>query len=161
MVKEVYDLLNTQITKEFHSAYIYLDIASYFEEAGLDGYASWYEKQAEEEQEHAMKIYNYLHENNEKVTLGAIDKPNFNFKDNLEPLKAALAHEEYITGCINTIYEAATRNNDYRTAEFLHWFISEQAEEEKNAHSMISNMELFGGDRMALYSLNKDMKARQ
>ena len=37
MEKKVYELLNDQINKEFYSAYLYLDFANYYAEAGLDG----------------------------------------------------------------------------------------------------------------------------
>ncbi len=160
MKKKISNLINEQITKEFYSAYLYLAIASYFDEAGLCGFASWYEKQAEEEQEHAMKLYGYLHENGEKVVLGAIDAPKVSFKNYVDAVKAALAHEEYITGAINTIYAAAAKENDYRTTQFLTWFIDEQAEEEKNANAMLGKLQMYGGDKAALYMLDKEVGKR-
>ncbi len=51
-------------------------------------------------------------------------------------LKAAYAHEKFITASINAIYAEASKVNDYRTTQFLDWFISEQAEEEKNADDL-------------------------
>ena len=57
---KVTQLLNEQITKEFYSAYLYLDFSNYFEEAGLDGFANWYYIQAQEERDHAMLFYTYL-----------------------------------------------------------------------------------------------------
>ena len=137
MDKKVYTMLNDQITKEYYSAYLYLQIAAYFDEHGLDGYAAWYEKQAQEEEEHAMKFYRYLHENGQTVKLGQIDAPDVTFNDFLEPVKAALGHEQYITGCINDIMTAAREAHDYRTAEFLQWFVHEQGEEEVNANRMV------------------------
>lgn len=46
---KVAELLNTQINKEFYSAYLYLDFANYYTEEGLDGFANWYNIQAQEE----------------------------------------------------------------------------------------------------------------
>ena len=71
MDRKVSELLNDQINKEFYSAYLYLDIANFYSDKGLDGFANWYEIQAREEQDHAMLIYQYLHNNNQKVTLEA------------------------------------------------------------------------------------------
>ena len=76
MDQRVAELLNEQINKEFYSAYLYLDMANFYKEKGLDGYANWYEIQAKEEQDHAMLFYQYLHNNNQKVTLEAIAKPD-------------------------------------------------------------------------------------
>ena len=64
---KVAELLNTQINKEFYSAYLYLDFSIYYEEEGLSGYANYFEIQAQEERDHAMIFRNYLHENGEAV----------------------------------------------------------------------------------------------
>ena len=45
MNAKVHELLNQQINKEFYSAYLYLDFSNYFEDAGLDGFATWYKIQ--------------------------------------------------------------------------------------------------------------------
>lgn len=160
MEKRIADLLNDQINKELYSAYLYLDIANYYSEVGLDGFANWYEIQAKEEQDHAMLIYRYLHNNNQPVTLAAIAKPDKTFDHPSAPLDAALAHEEYVTSLINTIYAAAQEVNDYRTVQFLDWFIKEQGEEEKNSHDMITRMKLFGDDARSLYLLDAELKER-
>lgn len=44
----------------------------------------------------------------------------------MEPLKAGLEHKQYVTSLINTIYAAAQEAKDFRTAQFLDWFIKEQ-----------------------------------
>ncbi len=156
----VRQLLNQQINKEFYSAYLYLDFANYYETRGLDGFANWYTVQAQEERDHAMLFYQYLHNNNEHVTLEAIDKPDKTFSDDMAPLKAGLEHEQYVTGLINAIYAAASEVKDFRTMQFLDWFVKEQGEEETNANDMISKMELFGSDAKGLYMLNSELKAR-
>ena len=74
--KNVAELLNTQVNKEFYSAYLYLDFANFYEAKGLNGFANWYKIQAQEERDHALLFYQYLHNNNETVTLEAIAKPD-------------------------------------------------------------------------------------
>ena len=158
--RKVAELLNDQINKEFYSAYLYLDFANYYESAGLDGFANWYQIQAQEERDHAMLFYQYLHNNNEKVTLEAIAKPDKVFADNMAPLKEGLKHEEYVTSLINNIYAAAYEAKDFRTMQFLDWFVKEQGEEETNANDMITKMELFGSDPKSLYMLNNELAGR-
>lgn len=153
-------LLNDQINKEFYSAYLYLDMANFYTEKGLDGFANWYEIQAKEEQDHAMLMYQYLHNNGIKVTLEAIAKPDKTFTELMDPLKAGLEHEKYVTALINNIYASAQEDNDFRTAQFLDWFIKEQGEEEKNSMDLITKMELFGDDARSLYMLNSELAAR-
>ena len=156
---KVAELLNTQVNKEFYSAYLYLDFANYYETKGLDGFANWYKIQAQEERDHAMLFYQYLQNNNAKVTLEAIDKPDKVFSCNMGPLKAGLEHEEYVTSLINNIYAAAYEVKDFRTMQFLDWFIKEQGEEETNANELITKMEMFGSDPKSLYMLNSELKA--
>ena len=158
--KNVHKLLNEQINKEFYSAYLYLDFANYFKAAGLDGFANWYTIQAQEERDHAMLFYTYLQNENMTVTLEAIDKPAYEAKGHMDVLKAGLEHERYVTSLINAIYAEAYLVKDFRTMQFLDWFVKEQGEEEENATDLISKMELFGSDPKSLYMLNQELGTR-
>ena len=160
MDQKVSALLNEQINKELYSAYLYLDMANFYDAKGLDGFANWYEIQAREEQDHAMLMYRYLHNNSQTVTLEAVAKPDKAFRELSDPLKAAYEHERYVTGLISAIYAAAQEVRDYRTIQFLDWFVKEQGEEEKNASDLITKMELFGGDAKGLYMLNSELGGR-
>lgn len=160
MDKKVAALLNDQINKEFYSAYLYLDMANFYSSKGLDGFANWFEIQAKEEQDHAMLLYKYMHENGQDVTLEAIDKPALTYTELIDPLKAAYEHEQYVTSLINTIYAAAQEVNDYRTTLFLAWFVTEQGEEEANSSGLVSKMELFGDDKNSLYLFNNELAER-
>ena len=160
MNEKVHELLNQQVNKEFYSAYLYLDFSNHFEEVGLDGFANWYKIQAQEERDHAMLFYQYLQNENQKVTLEAIAKPDKTFSSHMDVLKAGLEHEEYVTSLINDIYAAAYNVKDFRTMQFLDWFVKEQGEEETNANDLITKMELFGSDPKSLYMLNQELAAR-
>ena len=160
MDNKVHRLLNEQINKEFYSAYLYLDFSNYFKAAGLDGFANWYMIQAQEERDHAMLFYQYLQNENMPVTLDAIAKPDKVFNTHIDVFKAGLEHEKYVTSLINDIYAAAYEVKDFRTMQFLDWFVKEQGEEETNANDMITKLELFGSDPKSLYMLNQELAAR-
>ena len=157
---KVAELLNVQVNKEFYSAYLYLDFSNYYMEQGLEGFANWYKVQAQEERDHAMLFLQYLQNNGCKVTLEAIDKPDKVFSSFADPLHAGYEHEQYVTELIHTIYEAAHNAKDFRTMQFLDWFVKEQGEEEKNAEDMVKKMKLFGDDAKSLYMLNSEMAGR-
>ena len=158
--QSVAQLLNAQITAEFYSAYLYLDFSSYFQETGLDGFANWYQVQAQEERDHAMLFYQYLHNNSAKVALEAVAKPERKAADTMGILKAGLEHEVYVTSLIHNLYDAAQQSKDFRTLQFLDWFVKEQGEEEKNAEDLIQKMEHFGSEAKGLYMLNSELAAR-
>ncbi len=158
--KKVAQLISAQVNKEFYSAYLYLEFANYFEDAGLDGFANWYNIQAQEERDHAMLMRTYLFNNGERVTLEAIDKPDADIKEPMDVLQAGLKHEFYVTSLINGIYDAAKAASDYRTMQFLDWFVKEQGEEEKNAEDLIKKYKLYGSDPKGLYALNQELLTR-
>ncbi|MFA5636195.1 MAG: ferritin [Anaerovoracaceae bacterium] len=158
--KEVVKLMNEQINKELYSAYLYLDIANYYEENNLDGFANWFTIQAREEKDHAMLFRQFLLSNGEKVKLEAIAAPDVPFADFKAPLTAAYEHEKFITASIEAIYDAALENKDYRSFNILNWFITEQEEEEINTDGLVQKYDLFGADGKGLYMLNSEMGAR-
>ncbi len=153
-------LINTQVNKELYSGYLYLDFANYYANEGLDGFEHWYEVQAQEERDHAMMMRRYLIDNGVRVEFEQIAKPDKKFADRTAPLKAGFEHEQYVTSLINNIYAEAFALKDFKTMQFLDWFIKEQGEEEKNAEDMIKKMELFGNDAKGLYALNQELAAR-
>lgn len=158
--KKVTELLNKQVNAEFYSAYLYLDFSNYYKDEGLDGYSNWYYIQAQEERDHAMLFIKYLQQNGESITLEAIDKPDKEYKAFIDPLNMGAEHERLVTSMINEIYAAAYEEHDFRTMQFLDWFVKEQAEEEDNADDNVKKFELFGSDSRSLYELDTEMKSR-
>ena len=154
------ELLNNQVNAEFYSAYLYLDMANFYKNEGLDGYYNWYKVQAQEERDHALLFMDYLQQNGVEVVLEAIAKPDKEFKEFIDPLKAGAEHERFVTGLIHDIYAAAYEEKDFRTMQFLDWFVKEQAEEEDNADDMVKKFELFGNDSKGLYQLDNELKSR-
>lgn len=162
MDKKVKELINDQINKEFYSAYLYLDFSNYYYEEGLNGFGNWYKVQAQEERDHAMLMLQYLQNNGETVTLEAIAKPDVKLSSHLDPLKEGAKHDALCDGADQQPSTAAGGGNakDFRTMQFLDWFIKEQGEEEKNADEMIKKYELFGGEAKGLYMLDSELAAR-
>jgi len=158
--EKVSKLINEQINHELYSAYLYLDIANYYTENGLEGFANWFKVQAQEERDHAMLFMQYLQNNSAKVTLEAIAKPDKSFENLKAPLAVGLEHEQLVTSLIHNIYGQAIEVKDYRTTQFLEWFVKEQGEEEMNSENLIKKMELFGTEAKGLYLLDTELAAR-
>lgn len=158
--KEVVKQINDQINKEFYSAYFYLKIANYYTEHNLDGFANWFLVQAQEEESHAMLFVKYLQNNGEHVVLQPIEVAEGSYKDFKDPLVDTLQHEQSVTESIDAIYALALENKEFRTTQFLEWFIKEQGEEEKNAEDLINKYELFAADGKGLYLLDTELAAR-
>ena len=158
--KKVVELLNQQVNKEFYSAYLYLDFSNFYYNQGLNGFGNWYKIQAQEERDHAMLIIQYLQNNGEKVELSAVDKPGIALESAKAVLGEGLKHEQYVTSLIHNIYDAAYSVKDFRTMQFLDWFVKEQGEEESNAEGLVKKFELFGDDAKSLYMLDNELGTR-
>ena len=158
--KEVSALLEQQINKELYPAYLYLDISNYYYAKNLNGFGNWFKIQAQEEQDHALLFLTYLQNNGEAPKLAAIAAPDKTFSNFRDPLAAALEHEEYVTSLINAIYAEAIKANDFRTLQFLDWFVKEQGEEEKNTNDLLGRFDLFGSDLKSLYALDAELASR-
>lgn len=153
-------LLNEQVNKEFFSAYFYLDMHAYYSDQNLNGFANWFFVQVQEERDHAMLFLKYLLNNDEKVVLTDIKAPTVKYAAFDDPLKATLQHERGVTASINNIYDTAYSLKDFKTMQFLDWFVKEQGEEEKNSTDLIKRYDLFGKDAKGLYLLDSELAAR-
>ncbi len=158
--KEVAKLLNEQITKEFYSAYLYMDMADYFSEHSLAGFENWFFVQMQEERDHALLFRQFILNNGEAVNLETIDAPRQNYTSFRDPLVMAYEHEQTVTASINHIYDVAYQVKDFKTMQFLDWFLKEQVEEEKNSDDNVKKYDLFAGDPKGLYLLDSEMKTR-
>lgn len=158
--QEVSGLLNEQLNREFFSAYLYLEIANFYADQGLSGFETWFTVQTQEERDHAMLFRTYLLNNDAQVRLLPIPAPKQSFSDYQKPLIAALEHEQSITAHIHKIYAEASRVKDFRTIQFLDWFVKEQGEEEKNTGDLVKRFELFGDDPKGLYLLDSELASR-
>ena len=158
--KEIVAKINKQINFELYSAYVYLDISNYYADQNLNGFANWFKIQTQEERDHAMLFMDYLIQNGEKIVLSDVKAPSFDFTDFRQPAMEAFEHEIKVTAAIHDIYGAAYELKDFRTMQFLDWFVKEQSEEEKNTDEIIKRYDLFGSDAKGLYLLDTELAAR-
>jgi ferritin len=158
--KRIVELLNTQINREFYSSYLYLDTSNYFYDNSLNGYGNWFDIQTKEEHAHAMLFVKYMQNNGERVALEAIAKPDIAYAGFKHALDEAYKHELFISQSINDIYAVAYELKDFKTMQFLDWFVKEQGEEEKNVDEMCKRFDLFGNDARGLYMLDSEMATR-
>jgi ferritin len=158
--KRMLDALNEQIREELASAYIYLSMAAYFESIDLPGFAHWMRVQTQEEMEHAMKFYGYVHERGGRVLLQAIPQPPAEFAGPAAAFEETLKHEQYITGRIHTLYGLAVEDKDYASQVLLQWFVTEQVEEEKNANEILAVLKRIGDKGQGLIMLDRQLASR-
>nr|AGF93472.1 ferritin and Dps [uncultured organism] len=161
MNETIEQALNDQINEELNSYYIYLSMEAYFESESLDGFATWMELQAQEEVEHAMRIFRFLNDRGGRVKLQSIEEPKQDWSSPLEAFEDAYEHEQYITKKINELADLADEHDDKATLNMLDWFIEEQVEEEASTEAIVEKLELVGESGSGLLALDKALAGRQ
>ena len=149
--------LNGQINKEFYSAYFYMSMSAHSQSENLRGVAAWFMAKYEEEMAHAMKLYRYLHDQGARVELEAVDKPPSEYAGVLDMFEKTLAHEQEVTAAFNQLVDAALSEKDHATNIFLHWFVTEQIEEEATVNDVIGRVKLVGERGEGLYLIDNEL----
>lgn len=158
--KTIEKALNEQLNAELWSGYLYLSMAAHFENSNLCGMAHWMRLQAKEELDHAMRFYKFIIERSGKVTLTAIDKVPTTWKSALEAFKEAYKHEVKVTGLINSLANLSAKEGDHATTVMLHWFITEQVEEEAQTLLIQNKLEMIGTSTGGLLRLDHELGHR-
>ena len=158
--KKLENALNEQINAEFWSAYLYLSMSADFAVKGQPGFANWMHIQFREEQDHAMKLFNYLISRGGRPELKPIAEVNTQWESPLKAFEDTLAHEMKVTALINDLYSLATEEKDYATQSMLKWFVDEQAEEEAAAQGIIDALRMIKDNGFGIYTLDKELGTR-
>lgn len=158
MNEKIESLLNDQIEKEYSSSQLYLSMASWSENQGFNGTASFLYAHSDEEREHMLKLVKFINERGGKAVIPAIYKPDVSF-DSMESIfRSLLEHEVKVTESINNIVDACLSEKDYTTHNFIQWYVSEQLEEEALARNIMDKLKLIGNDNAGLYLFDRDMQ---
>jgi len=134
-------MLVRQIASEVTAHAHYMAISIYFRQISLDRWAELFHKQSVEEAGHAQKIMDFLIDNNIEFDLPGIPAQRTRFESALAACRSALQSEQRVSGQFQEMAVAATEEKDFRTFQFLQWFISEQVEEESKMQKLIDLIE--------------------
>ncbi|PKO18848.1 ferritin [candidate division BRC1 bacterium HGW-BRC1-1] len=154
------EAMNKQINLELSSAYVYLGMAAWCDNAHFRGSARWFRAQSKEEVEHAMKLYRYLAEYDAPVTMAAIPAPKAEYGSLLETFEGALAHERMVSASIEKLYELAMSEKAHALAVQLQWFLTEQVEEEMVARKAVGSLKVVGDDMVAKMEVDRYFGSR-
>lgn len=156
----IQQLLNEQMRNELYSAYFYMTMQTWFEERSLTGFGNWYDVQVKEERDHALRIRSYLLKVNGSPVFLEIEQPDQQFSDIGDILQRTLAHEQMITSKINEIMDCAQSERDYRTIQFLQWYVIEQMEEEENVHGLIDRFHMAESSEAGILFMDSELLSR-
>lgn len=153
--------MNEQMKHEFYSSYLYLSMSAFCDHANLPGLARWMRAQAQEETQHAMKIFDHLLDRGGRVELQELGRPPADFASPKEVFDQAHKHEQQVTASINKVYGLAVDERDFASTAFLDWFVREQVEEEKTSGLLAEQFRMVGEDRPGLLMLDRELGQRK
>lgn len=133
---------------------------AYLSTLNLDGFANYFRVQVQEERDHALAFFNYIHKIGGKVQLSSINQPQNDFTSPLEVFDLALKHEQFVTQSIYSLMDTAQEVRDHTTEIFLQWFITEQAEEEENMSRILNKLKLIKADGAGLFMIDNELAQR-
>jgi len=157
MTNAMTDALNAQVKKEAYASFLYLAMASWLDNKGLNGAAQFMYRQTEEEHSHMMRIFNYLLEMDSIAIVPSISQPPADYKSVQAVFEESYAHEQEITASINDLVNMSIRENDHATNNFLQWYVEEQREEETLMRTIIDKISLIGDGPQSLYFIDKEL----
>ena len=135
---------NEQVNAEMWSSNLYLSMAVHFKKAGLNGFAHWMEKQAEEEMDHARKMIDYAIDRGGDITIGQVNVVPTAWGSVTEVFEHVYKHECYVSELIDKMVEIAKEDKDYASEDFLYGFVREQVEEEATAKTIVDQLKNYG-----------------
>ena len=160
MNPRVLEAINRQINSELSASYAYLAMSAYCDAHKFTGAARWLRLQSQEEQMHAMKLFDFVLARDQRVELQAIDRPTSDFRSVAEVFERALQQEQEVSRQIDSLYEVAFNEKAFAAVAELQWFLTEQVEEEKTAREIVAKFKMIGEDAASLLDLDRELGAR-
>jgi ferritin len=143
MKASILTAVNEQIRHEQGNSRAYLAVSLYFGRLNLHGLEAFMARQVEEERMHAEKFIRHVADRGGEVELAALPAPKNSFASPLEAIQFVRELERTTTGAIHRLYELARKEGDVALEVLLHWYVTEQVEEEQWADELTSLVEQF------------------
>ncbi len=154
------ELLNNQIILENKSSFIYLHKAIWCEKIGYEGAAKYLYHHSQEEREHMLKIISYLNEVDAQPILPLSQEKVARSPEpsSLREIFEVVWKEEVdVTNSIHKIVDHVTKLKDFRTFQFLLWFLEEQREEEVLSKRALDLFEVIGEGGQSDYFVDREL----
>jgi len=123
--------VNKQINMELYASYVYLAMATHFEQddRALPGHAKFYHKASNEERDHAKLLMKYQNDRGGRLMLQDVKAPAKTTWKSLESLENALALERKVNESLLALHKCADEHGDAHLCDFLEGnFLNEQVE---------------------------------
>jgi ferritin len=157
---KVEEALNKQLNEEMFSSNMYRSMQAHFMHENLTGFGNWCDIQAQEENYHARRIFDFIIERGWHVRLQPVAGPPTEWASPLAAFESALEHERSLTQAFYKLYKLAEDEHDIATRIFLQWFVSEQVEEEASLDEACAKIRRVADSPAGMYMLDREFAGR-
>ncbi|MCY4780438.1 ferritin [Sphingobacterium sp. UT-1RO-CII-1] len=157
LLEEIENILNAQVKIEAHASALYLAMSSWCDDQGLDNASNFFAKQADEEREHMLKLFNYINDRGGRAVSPEITNIPVDFESFRGVFEQTLEQEMFVTEQFNNIADKCMKLKDYVTFNFLQWFLAEQVEEEYVARRILELFDVIGEEGTGRWEIDKHL----
>ncbi|MBB5157504.1 ferritin [Saccharopolyspora phatthalungensis] len=140
------NLLENQVGNELTVSQQYLAAAVWYDQRDLPRLASYFYRHAVKKRNDAMRIVQYMLDNNIEVEIPGVPAVCNDFSDPRELIALALEQERNVTEEVTTLSRAVREEGDYLGEQFMRWFLTEQVEEVSEMTTMLNVMDRSQGN---------------
>ncbi|GAA2797959.1 ferritin [Saccharopolyspora taberi] len=132
------NLMEDQVGNELNASQQYLAIAVWFDQRDLPRLAAYFYRQSVRKRNHALRVVQYMMDNNIAVEIPAVQTVRNDFSDPREPIALTLEQERTVTQEVTTLSSVLREEGDYLGEQFMRWFLSEQVDELSRMSTMLN-----------------------
>ena len=155
--EEVENILNAQVKMEAYASALYLSMSSWCDEQGLDNAATFFAKQADEEREHMLKLFNYINDRGGRGISPEITNIPADFESFRGVFEQTLEQEMHVTESFNNMADKCMKAKDFVTFNFIQWFLNEQIEEEYVARRILELFDVIGEEGTGRWEIDRHL----
>jgi len=146
MTDSLAESIREQIVHEKFNANLYLSIAGYLKNKGLDNLALKFLQQHTEETEHSLILFNLLTDLNTDVIIGEIPEVSLQINNIMDIANAYLQREILTTTSLNEIKNQAIEDNNPVVEECIREMIKIQQHEYEESTTFMDKAEMTASD---------------
>ncbi|ABM71986.1 ferritin [Prochlorococcus marinus str. MIT 9515] len=160
MDAELLDNFYDHLTMERYANVQYFSIYLWFQERDLDGFASYFLREAQDEMEHAYKFANYFIARGQTVTLKDLPAPIQTWDSIEDLISYSFNMEADLTSSLQQLYSIAERISDTRSNVFLDPIIEAQTKSEDEFAHILGKVKFAENQPSAILLIDTELKKK-
>ncbi|ASP28598.1 ferritin [Spiroplasma corruscae] len=157
MKQEIKNDLELYIVEHAKMQYCCFDLSKECMRLGYNGFAHFFQVQAQDEFLHQRRIMSYLLNRDQEFVISPFKIEKNSCDSIIQILEIYKKHREYFAKLTEDLYKKASEHSDYITAKFYDWFLIDFYEEISETKDIIDGLKLSNNDH---YILDKEAGKR-